>query len=392
MQARPGPAFSLMAKPIGPICNLRCRYCYYLGKDRLYPDTRRFRMDDGLLEIYIRDYIDAHDGPEVPFLWQGGEPTLLGLPFFRRAVELQRRLCPAGKTVSNALQTNGTLLDRNWAGFLREHDFLVGISIDGPRRLHDRHRRDVRGGSSFDAVLGALRLLQEAAVEFNTLTVVHNANAGHGRSVYRFLKSLGVRFMQFIPLVERRHDRDADPEQAPPAVGETTRATLAPWSVPPRAFGKFVCAVFDEWVGKDVGSIYVQLFDNLLGQWLGQPSSLCVFAPTCGQGPVLEHNGDVYTCDHYVYASHRLGNIREEALPSLLHSPKQRQFGRAKQLDLPDTCRRCEHLWACNGGCPKHRFATASNGEGGLNYLCPSYQLLFSRLAPRMRQMANRLR
>lgn len=387
--------FVLMAKPTGPRCNLRCRYCYYLGKDRLYPDTKRFRMDAALLEAFVRDYIEAHGGPEIPFVWQGGEPTLLGLPFFRKVLDLQQRHCPAGKTVSNALQTNGTLLDGEWAAFLRDNDFLVGISIDGPRELHDHHRRDARGKPSFDAVLGALRLLRDEGVEFNTLTVVSRSNAKRGRSVYRFLKREGVQFMQFIPIVEQRSPAQ-DAEQAPPGACSGARKDAAPrrapWSVPPKGFGQFLCAVFDEWYPADVGTIYVQLFDNLLGQWLGGPSALCVHARVCGQGPILEHNGDVYACDHYVYPTHRLGNILEDSLADMVRSPRQQRFGEDKERTLPGHCRRCACLPLCNGGCPKHRFARAPNGEGGLNYLCPSYRMFYSRTAPHMRAMAERLR
>ncbi len=342
-----GPDFSVMAKPAGATCNLDCEYCYYKDKHRLYPETRRFRMNDRLLETFVRDYIAIHEGSEIWFTWQGGEPTLLGLKFFHKVLELQGRYRPAGKTVRNALQTNGTLLDRRWADFLRDHDFLVGLSIDGPRRFHDRYRVDRKGRPTFDAVLGALRLLREARVEFNTLTVVHRGNALHGRRVYRFLKDQGVRFMQFIPLVERCGDEAT--LAGPPSPGEGASA-VAPWSVPSRAYGNFMCAVFDDWVRHDVGRIFVQLFDVQLGLWMGQPSELCVFAETCGRSLALEHNGDLYACDHYVYPAYRLGNIGERSIAALARAPRQRRFGHDKRASLPRRCRDCEFLSACNGG------------------------------------------
>ncbi len=380
-----------MAKPIGPTCNLDCRYCYYLDKYRLYPQARGFRMNERVLETFIRDYIAIHEGPEVCFFWQGGEPTLLGLEFFRKVLELQGRHCPAGKTVRNALQTNGTLLDRHWAAFLRDHGFLVGLSIDGPQRLHDHYRVNQKGGPTFDSVLESLRLLREERVEFNTLSVVHRGNARHGRKVYRFLRDQGVRFMQFIPLVERYRDDGslADPpslDEPPPAT------TVAPWSVPPRAYGNFMCAVFDEWVRNDVGRVYVQLFDVQLTLWTGLPSELCVFAETCGQGLALEHNGDLYSCDHYVYPAYRLSNILEHPIGALAQIPQQQRFGNAKRESLPRCCRDCEFLFACNGGCPKHRFLRTPDGEPGLNYLCPSYKRYFSHTAPYMRVMSDLLR
>ena len=380
-----------MAKPIGPTCNLDCRYCYYLDKYRLYPQARGFRMNERVLETFIRDYIAIHEEPEVCFFWQGGEPTLLGLKFFRKVLELQGRHCPAGKTVRNALQTNGTLLDRRWAALLRDHGFLVGLSIDGPQRLHDRYRVNRKGGPTFDAVLETLRLLREERVEFNTLSVVHRGNARHGRRVYRFLRDQGVRFMQFIPLVERCRDDGSLAE--PPSLDEPPPATtVAPWSVPPQAYGNFMCAVFDEWVRNDVGRVYVQLFDVQLALWTGLPSELCVFAETCGQGLALEHNGDLYSCDHYVYPAYRLGNILEHSIGALAQVPQQQRFGNAKRESLPRCCRDCEFLFACNGGCPKHRFLRTSDGEPGLNYLCPSYKRYFSHTAPYMRVMSDLLR
>lgn len=387
-EPRPGGSFSVVIKPIGPKCNLNCRYCYYLEKERLYAGTPRFRMSDELLEAFIRDYIQAHrEAAEVTFIWQGGEPTLLGREFFRKALAFQRRYCPPGLTISNALQTNGTLLNERWAVFLGQHDFLVGLSIDGPRRLHDRYRETRRKTPTFDTVRRALRLLRGNGVAFNTLTVVHRANARHGREVYRFLRDEGVRFMQFIPLVERLCD---DGGLAPPAAAHDA-TTMAPWSVPRQGYGRFMGAVFDQWLRQDVGSVFVQLFDVQLGLWSGMPSGLCVFAETCGQDLALEHNGDLYSCDHYVYPSHCLGNIEEHPIENLAGAPRQRQFGEDKRDLLPGRCRECEFLFACNGGCPKHRFAPTSDGQTTLNYLCPSYRYFFGLAGPTLRRMADLL-
>ena len=386
---RPGGSFSVVIKPIGPKCNLNCHYCYYLEKEQLHTETHSFRMSDEFLEVFIRDYIKAHrEASEVTFLWQGGEPTLLGRAFFRKALAFQRRYCPPGLKISNALQTNGTLLNERWAAFLREHDFLVGLSIDGPRRLHDRYRETRKGAHTFDAVRRALRLLHKEGVAFNTLTVVHRANTRHGREVYRFLRDEGARFMQFIPLVELLYD---DGRLAPPAAAQNA-TTVAPFSVPPQGYGRFMCAVFDEWLRRDVGSVFVQLFDVQLGLWSGMPSSLCVFAETCGQNLALEHNGGLYACDHYVYPSHSLGNIKESSIERLARAPQQRQFGEDKRDLLPRRCRECEFLFACNGGCPKHRFAPTPDGETTLNYLCPSYKHFFVFAGPTLRRMAGLLR
>ena len=405
MQLRPPLSpFSVMAKPIGPSCNLDCRYCYYLDKDRLYPEARSWRMGAAVLERFVRDTIAANEGPEITFSWQGGEPTLLGRGFFERALALQRRHCPPGKTILNALQTNGTLLDAGWADFLRDNGFLVGISIDGPRPLHDRYRVTRKGGPTFDAVLAALRLLRDAAVEFNTLTVVHRGNARAGGEVYRFLRDEGVRFMQFIPAVERCGDDgalvgppdagppDAGPPGAEPPGAETAAAVLTPWSVPPRGYGDFMCAVFDQWVRRDVGTVFVQLFDVQLGLRSGLPSALCTFAETCGPGPALEHNGDLYACDHYVYPGYRLGNIVERPIGELVRTLRQQEFGDAKRDTLAEDCRRCEFLFACNGGCPKHRFAHGQDGAPGMTYLCPSYRRFFAHPAAHMNVMAELVR
>jgi uncharacterized protein len=383
--ARP---FQVMAKPGGPACNLACSYCYYLEKRQLYPETARFRMGDEVLETFIRDSIASQvrlGAPEIWLSWQGGEPTVLGVDFFRRVLELEARHSPPGSTVRNALQTNGILIDAGWAGFLRENRFLVGLSIDGPRPLHDAYRVDRRGRPTFGKAAAALDLMLAEGVECNTLTVVHRRNARRAREVYRFLKGRGVRFMQFIPLVERSSGGPllAGAPQVDPA-GEVT-----PWSVSPEGYGEFLCELFDEWIKNDVGRIFVQFFDAQLGLWMGRPSSLCWFAETCGQGLALEHNGDLYACDHYVYPEYRLGNILETPLEDLAASPEQRRFGDAKRDALPQACRECEMLFACRGGCPKHRFLEATDGEPGLNYFCASYQRFFAHAGERLKVMAD---
>jgi uncharacterized protein len=381
--------FQVMSKPNGPRCNLDCTYCYYLEKERFYPDEKKFRMADDVLETYVRDYIAAQvatGAPEIWFSWQGGEPTLMGLDFFRRAVALQEKYAPAGAVVRNALQTNGTLLDQEWATFLKAHDFLVGLSIDGPRELHDRYRIDRAGRASFDQVMAAVELLKTHGVAFNALTVVNRLNARKPREVYRFLKEIGVDFVQFIPIVER--SADGATLAGAPQQESTIEAKVTTWSVLPGDYGTFLCRVFDEWIKNDVGRIFVQFFDVQLGLWAGAPASLCWFAETCGQGLALEHNGDLYACDHYVYPQYRLGNIMHTPMDALAASPFQDKFGADKRDTLPRQCRACEYRFACNGGCPKHRFLKTSGGEAGLNYFCESYQRFFAHAGDDLRAMA----
>jgi uncharacterized protein len=401
--------FHVMAKPIGPICNIDCKYCFYLEKEELYPDTRKWRMPDDVLESFIRQYIEQQNVPEVNFAWQGGEPTLLGVGFFRKVVELQKKWA-GGKVVHNALQTNGILLDDEWGAFLAEHRFLAGLSIDGPRALHDRYRVDKSGKSTFDQVMGGLNVLRKHGAEFNTLTVVNRVNSQRPLEVYRFLKEIGSGFIQFIPLVERLPGSDAVSLTAggktipdaprphllagPPDAGAPDPAPLpvTDWSVEATQYGTFLCTIFDEWVRQDVGRVFVQLFDVALGQWLGAGSSLCVFAEKCGAAVAMEHNGDVYSCDHYVYPRYKLGNLMNRGLGELMSSPEQRKFGSDKHDTLPEYCRKCEVRFACNGECPKHRFATTPAGEPGLNYLCPAYKRFFNHIDPQMRAMADLLR
>jgi uncharacterized protein len=392
----PRPPFHLMAKPIGPICNLDCSYCFYLEKEKLYPTGEHYRMTDEVLEKYVRSYITAQDAQEINFAWQGGEPTLMGVDFFRRAVEFQHRH-DAGKTISNSLQTNGTLLDDEWGAFLAENKFLIGLSVDGPRKLHDLYRVDKRQKPTFDLVMRGLGFLKKHGVEFNTLTVVHRKNSEHPLEVYRFLKEIGAEHMQFIPLVERRADTQAKGMGLdlayPPDIAGTVDpdSPVTPWSVQSRQYGVFLCAIFDEWVRRDVGSVFVQMFENTLGSWAGMGASTCVFQEKCGRALILEHTGDVYSCDHYMYPEYKVGNITERPLEDIASDPRQVKFGEDKSATLPQYCRECTVRFACNGECPKHRFITTPTGEPGLNYLCAGYKLYFTHVDAPMRAMAEML-
>jgi uncharacterized protein len=382
------PVFHVMTKPAGPLCNLDCSYCFYVEKQDLFPKRQSHRMSDEVLERYIRGYIESQRSQEVQFAWQGGEPTLLGVKFFEQVIALQNRYAH-GRTISNALQTNGTLLDDEWGEFLHRHQFLVGVSIDGPRHLHDAYRVDKQGRPTFDQVIRGIEILRKHRVDFNTLTVVNRENARRPLEVYRFLKGIGSGFIQFIPVVERENPL-ADFLATPPDPGQETlsAARVTRWSVRPVDYGQFLAAIFREWVRRDVGTVFVQTFDVTLGAWAGAPPGLCVFAPKCGDAVALEANGDVYSCDHYVYPEYRLGNITESTFPELLGSARQRKFGSDKTDALPDCCRTCRYLFACNGGCPKHRFLQAPNGQPGLNYLCAGYKAFFKASEPQMKQMA----
>ena len=391
-----------MSKPIGPICNLDCSYCFYLEKEEMYVQEGRGRrpswqMSDEVLETYIRQYIQQQDADEINFAWQGGEPTLLGVEFFRKAVTIQQKYAE-GKTVHNALQTNATLLDSSWGDFLAAHRFLVGVSIDGPPELHDTYRVDKHGQPTFDRVMQGLDSLKKHGVEFNTMTVVSRANSQHPERVYQFLKDLGSTFLQFIPLVERASPGPMASEQGliqltlapPPRLGEAD-AAVTDWTVRAEEWGTFLTTIFDEWVRRDVGRIYVQHFDVALGIWLGYGSSLCVFSETCGKAVALEHNGDLYSCDHFVYPQYRLGNVLEQSLQEMIFSEAQTKFGRDKVDTLPRYCRECEVRFACHGECPKHRFLRAPDGEWGLNYLCAGYYRFFNHIDPYMRAMVGLL-
>lgn len=385
-----------MAKPIGPVCNLDCRYCFYLEKEHLYPDKRQapasaWAMPEPVLEAYIRQLIAAQPAPVVTFTWQGGEPTLLGLAYFRRVLALQQRHA-RGKRIENCLQTHGMQLDDDWCAFLAGHRFLVGVSLDGPRHLHDRYRVDKGGRPTFDRVMDGVRLLKKHGVEFNTLTAVHAGNAEAPLEVYRFLREEGSGYMQFIPVVERHAGMPGIEGPRLVGPGWPGPAEVTPWSVTGSQYGGFLCAVFDAWVRQDVGRCYVQLFDAALEAWLGLPPSLCVFQETCGTALALEHNGDLYACDHFVDGPHRLGNILDRPLEQLAHSRPQRDFGAAKRDTLPAVCRACDVRFVCQGECPKHRFARTAAGEPGLNHLCAGYQSFFRHIDPCMRFMADEIR
>lgn len=373
--------FHIMLKPRGSICNLDCKYCYFLSKERLYPGSQ-FRMDTALLETYTRQYIQAQPGPQITFAWQGGEPTLMGLDFFRRAVAFQQKYARPGLQIGNSLQTNGVLLDDDWCRFLKENNFLVGISIDGPRDLHDAYRVDKGGAPTFDRVMRGLRLLQEHDVDFNVLTTVHAANAAQPLRVYRFLRDeVETQFMQFIPIVER--DNDTGFQEGHRVTGRSVQA---------RQYGEFLIAIFEEWVRRDVGRVFVQIFDVALAAWTGQEPALCIFRETCGDALAMEHNGDLYSCDHYVEPDYLLGNIRDKEIIELVPSQPQRQFGQAKRDTLPEYCRQCEVRFVCNGGCPKNRFIETPDGEPGLNYLCAGYKAFFRHIDAGMKFMARELR
>jgi uncharacterized protein len=377
----PPPAFHIMLKPRGAICNLGCQYCYFLSKEKLYPDSD-FRMPDDLLEDFTRQYIQAQQVPEVTFAWQGGEPTLMGLPFFEQAVRYQHQYARPGQKIINAIQTNGTTLTEDWCRFFKAHEFLVGLSLDGPQELHDAYRRDKGGHATFERVMAGLALLKQHRVSTNALTTVHAANGDHPLAVYRFLRDEArLDYIQFIPIVERDNP-----------TGYQQGSRLTQRSVETKQYGRFLTAVFDEWVRRDVGQVYVQHFDVALGAWLGQPGALCVFAPTCGTALVMEHNGDLYACDHFVEPDFLLGNIRESSLVELVASSKQVQFGRNKMAKLPKYCLDCEVRFACHGGCPKNRTLRSPQGEPGLNYLCQGYKDFFQHIDEPMRIMAFLLR
>jgi serine-type anaerobic sulfatase-maturating enzyme len=390
-------AFHLLAKPTGAVCNLDCAYCFFLSKEMLYPGSR-FRMADELLETYLRQLIEAHAGaPEVVIAWQGGEPTLMGIDFFRRAVELANGYLRPGQRAEHTIQTNGTLIEEEWAAFFEQHDFLVGISIDGPRELHDAYRVNKGGQGSFDQVMRGLGHLRDAGCTWNVLTTIHAANGGHGREVYRFLRDeCDARFVQFIPIIERVAEACDDGtvpwtswRDRPLYVQNGTRVTGR--SVTPEQYGRFLIDVFEEWVRCDVGQVFVQMFDVALANWHGEAPSLCIHSETCGLALALEHTGDLYSCDHFVEPAHKLGNIRETDMLELVASQQQRQFGLDKYDTLPGLCRECDVRFACHGGCPKDRFIETPDGEPGLNYLCAGYKDFFHHVDRPMRLMSERL-
>lgn len=417
--------FHVMAKPMGAVCNLECDYCYYLDKKELYPEGTDFRMDADTLETFIKQYIEAQPGPEVVFSWQGGEPTLRGIEFYQQAVQFQEAYASDDRRVVNILQTNGTRLNEEWCRFLSENEFMVGISMDGPRELHNRFRQTKTGGPTFDQVMNGLTLLQEYDIAYNVLCVVNAINSQYPLNVYEFFKEQGVQWLQFIPLVEwgqddsgcgtatikqayankqmaelvdMGEDADDDPvflsdypwpnqpssaEDDIAAVAQSARtASVTERSVDSVAYGSFMCTIFDEWVRNDVGSVSVQLFDQTLRMAFGGEATLCVFRETCGEQVALEQNGDLYACDHFVERRHERGNIHEEHLAAMLGSKEQRAFGQRKKDDLPERCHQCPVQRFCHGGCLKDRHITAPNEDEGLNYLCAGYQQFFIHTQP----------
>ena len=371
------PNFHVLAKPSGPICNLDCSYCFFLEKEALYPGDR-FRMSDDVLQTYIRQVIESQLTPEVTIAWQGGEPTLMGVDFFRRAVAYAEECAGPGRVLHHTIQTNGTLLTDEWCEFLRSKQFLVGISIDGPAPMHDAYRVDKQGRATFERVRAGLDRLTRAGVEWNVLCTVHAANQAAPLDVYRFFRDeLGAKFIQFIPIVERVEDGCDQ---------------LTDRSVDPEAWGGFLTAVFDEWVRHDVGDVFVQMFDAALASWYGAPPALCIFSETCGNAVALEHNGDLYSCDHFVEPAHLLGNITKTHMVTLMASPQQRAFGTAKRDTLPQQCRDCSVLFACRGECPKNRVAQTATGEVGLNHLCAGYLDFFTHIDGVMRLMCDAIR
>jgi uncharacterized protein len=382
--------FHLMAKPTGFQCNIACDYCFYLEKETgtLKPKKPQRHMDDATLEAYVRSYIEATPAAEVEFAWQGGEPTLAGIAFYEKALALQAKHAK-GKTITNAMQTNGLLIDDTWAAFLAKNKFLIGLSVDGPAHLHDAHRVARNGKGVQAKVIEALGHLKRHGVEYNILTVVNSTTAQHPVEIYRYLtRDLGATFVQFIPAVEQRTGGTTSGELAHPQTTDAT-AAVTPWSVSGEDYGRFIIGVFDEWVRNDVGRVYVQLFDNALAAWVGEKPSLCVMQPTCGAGLVIEQSGDVYSCDHYVYPGHKLGNVKKDSLGAMVDSKAQKAFGMAK-ADLPKACVQCEWRFACHGGCPKHRIHRADSHWH--NHLCAGYKLMFAHMDPYMRFMAEQLR
>ena len=390
-------AFHLLSKPTGAVCNLDCSYCFFLSKEMLYPGSR-FRMADDLLEAYIRQLLESHpDGAEVAVAWQGGEPTLMGVEFFRRSVELVGQYLRPGQTVAYTIQTNGTKLDDEWCEFLKENDFLVGISVDGPREIHDAYRVNKGGKGSFDEVMGGWRKLVEHGVEFNVLCTVHDRNADRGAEVYRFFRDeLGASFIQFIPIIERVADPSLGTEPwsswRDRPLYQQEGEVVTTRSVGSQQWGDFLVDVFEEWVRRDIGTVYVQMFDVALGNWVGAPPSLCIHSETCGGALALEHTGDLYSCDHFVEPHYLLGNIKEKHMLELVSSPQQVAFGLAKRDKLPQYCLDCDVRFACHGGCPKDRFISTPDGEPGLNYLCAGYKRFFHHVDRPMRIMGELLR
>jgi len=389
------PGLHIVAKPIGPACNLDCAYCFYLEKQALFDSGENFRMSVEVLTAFIHKYVEAQPTPVVEFVWQGGEPTLLGVDFFRRVVELQRPFA-GRKIIRNSLQTNGTLLTDEWCRFLKRHHFMVGISLDGPKEIHDRYRRDCRGRGSFDGVMRGLKLLQKHGVEYNVMASVARETARRPLEVYRFFKEQGIEFIQFVPIIERlpaAAERELGLHLAGPARLDRSEpnTVVTPWTVLPEEYGDFLIAIYEEWVRNDVCTTFVMNFEWALHAWIGNPSPVCVHSRQCGRALVIEHNGDLFACDHFVYPQYRLGNILNDDLTQMAEASLQTGFGAGKESALPRWCRECEVLAACRGGCPKHRFAQSHYDEPGLHYLCAGYAKFFRHIRKYLRAMTTLL-
>jgi uncharacterized protein len=390
-----GQGIHVVAKPIGPLCNLNCKYCFYLEKQALFGAGEQYRMPDEVLSAFITNYITSQPTPVVEFVWQGGEPTLLGIDFFRRVIELQRQFSGV-KTITNSLQTNGTLLTDEWCSFLKRHNFMVGISLDGPKDIHDCYRRDRKGNGTFAQVMRGLRLLQKDNVDYNVLACVARETAKRPLDVYRFLRDEGVEFIQFSPVVERMPDACSTQHglrlAGPASLDQEEQQTyVTPWTVIPEEYGDFLIAIYEEWVRHDVGKVFVMNFEWALNAWIGNPSPVCIHAEQCGRSIVLEHNGDVYACDHCVYPEYRLGSIVNDSLAQMVERSCKTGFGVTKETALPRWCRECNVLAACRGGCPKHRFAQTYYNEPGLHYLCAGYKKFFLHIRKYLRAMTQLL-
>lgn len=378
----------VMTKPVGAICNLACKYCYYLEKTNLYKEnTSKFVMSDNLLEKFIEEYINSQTMPQVLFTWHGGETLMRPLSFYQKVVELQKKYAN-GRTIDNCIQTNGTLLNDEWCEFFHDNHWLVGISIDGPQEFHDEYRKNKQGKPSFMKVMQGIHLLNKHQVEWNAMAVVNDYNADYPLEFYHFFKELGCHYIQFTPIVERIHPH-ADGRHLAHVLQKEEK--LADFSVSPEQWGNFLCTIFDEWVKNDVGEYFIQIFDATLANWMGAQPGVCTMAPTCGHAGVMEFNGDVYSCDHFVFPEFKLGNIYEKSLIEMMYSEKQIQFGQQKRDSLPNKCKECNYLFACNGECPKNRFLTTEDGEPGLNYLCKGYYQFFNHVAPYMDFMKKEL-
>lgn len=379
----------VMLKPVGAVCNLACEYCYYLEKKGLYPELKNHIMSEQLLEKFIQEYLETQTMPEVLFTWHGGETLMRPISFYKKALEFQRKYA-RGRQIDNCIQTNGTLLTDDWCRFFKENNFLVGISIDGPQEFHDEYRRNRQGLPSFHKVMKGIELLKKHGVEYNAMAVVNDYNVDYPLEFYNFFKQIECHFIQFAPIVERINSRQKEMRLTSPEQQDTA-IELAPFSVGADKWGDFLCALFDEWLKEDVGTYYVQLFDSTLANWVGEQPGICTLAKTCGHAGVMEFNGDVYACDHFVFPEYRLGNIHTRSLTEMMYSERQLKFGTDKYDKLPGQCKNCEFLFTCYGECPKNRFLHTADGEPGLNYLCRGYRKFFAHVAPYMDFMKKEL-